>query len=291
MSTRRTFIAQAGIVSAGMVIIPNLLMAKATDKAGLQLYSLRDQLPKDVKGTIAKVAIAGYNEVETFGYSRDNGFWGLTPKEFSKLLTDNGLTACSGHFDMNLFFGTGQTDQLKDYIDAAQATGMEYIVVPSIREEFIKTVDDFKGVADKLNKAGEIVAASGLKLGYHNHNFEWKPVDGTTFYDTILNLTDPASVHMEMDLYWVVRSEQDPVAIIKAHAGRYFAFHIKDMDKTTPKLNTEIGNGSIDFKTIMGYAKLAGVKHFIVEQENYTNIDPYTSITKSCRYLKDTLHV
>ena len=94
-----------------------------------------------------------------------------------------------------------------------------------------------------------------------------------------------------MDLYWVVRSEQDPIAIIKAHPGRFSMFHIKDMDKTDPKLNTEIGKGSIDFKSIMKYAKLAGIKHFIVEQENYINIDPYISIAESSYYVKNVLHV
>ena len=94
-----------------------------------------------------------------------------------------------------------------------------------------------------------------------------------------------------MDLYWVVRTGQDPVEIIKKHPGRFFAFHIKDMDKANHNLNTEVGSGTIDFKKIMSYAKLAGVKHFIVEQENYTNIDPYVSITQSCAYVKNVLHV
>jgi sugar phosphate isomerase/epimerase len=298
MTNRRTFLSQAGVISAGMMIIPDILMAKAKVQSrivGLQLWSVRDQLNKndhkEVRDVIAKVAKAGYKEVETYGYSKAGGFWGLDSKAFSDVLKANGLSTPSGHFDMNLFFGTGKTDDLLSYIDAAHATGMQCIIVPSIKEEFIKTVDDFKQVADKLNKAGEICKRAGLKFGYHNHNFEWRPVDGTTFYDTIINNTDPLVVKMEMDLYWVVRSQQDPVAIIKAHPGRFFAFHIKDMDKENHNLNTEIGKGTIDFKTIMKYAGLAGVKHFIVEQENYINIDPYVSIAESCAYVRDVLHV
>jgi len=290
MTNRRKFLAQAGVISAGIMMKPHMLIAKPRNNVvGLQLYSLRDQLPKDVSGVIAKVAAAGYKEVETYGYSKNNGFWGLDAKAFGTLLKNNGLTAPSGHFDMNLFFGSGKTDDLQTYIDAAHEIGMQYIVVPSINGEFIKTVDEFKGVADKLNKAGEICKKAGLKFGYHNHNFEWKPVDGTTFYDTVINATDPSLVHFEMDLYWVVRSEQDPAAIIKAHPGRFSMFHIKDMDKTNPKLNTEIGKGSIDFKSIMAHAKQAGVKHFIVEQENYINIDPYVSIAESAAYVKSIL--
>jgi sugar phosphate isomerase/epimerase len=96
---------------------------------------------------------------------------------------------------------------------------------------------------------------------------------------------------MEMDIYWVVRAGQDPVKIFEEHPGRYFACHLKDMDKTNPKLNTEIGKGSIDFKAILTKAKVAGIQHYIVEQENYIDIDPYTSIAESCAYAKTKLMV
>lgn len=291
MTTRRKFLAQAGLMSAGVMLAPQILSAKGKNGVGLQLYSLRDQLPKDVKGVIANVAKAGYSEVEVFGYSKQNGFWGLSPKEFSALLKANGLTTPSGHYGLDEYFGTGKMDQLNSYIEAAHATGQTYIIIPGINHEFIKTAADFKGVAAKMNKIAEILKPEGLKLGYHNHNFEWAPVEGTTFYDTILNDTDPKLVNMEMDLYWVVRAGYDPIELFKKHPGRFTFVHVKDMDKTNKALNTEIGNGSIDFKTILGQAKLAGIKHYIVEQENFTNIDPYKSIAQSASYLKNTLHV
>ncbi|MEN0055502.1 MAG: sugar phosphate isomerase/epimerase [Mucilaginibacter sp.] len=291
MTTRRTFLAQAGLITAGVMMKPNFLSAKGTSGPGLQLYSLRDQLPKDVKGVIAKVAKAGYKEVETFGFNKQTGYWGLQGKDFSKLLKDNGLSTPSGHYGLDQYFGDGSTDDLKAYIEVANIIGQSYIIIPSLNHKFIKTVDDCKGVAEKMNKIAEICKASGLKLGYHNHNFEWEPVGNTTFYDVVLNNTDPKLVNMEMDLYWVVRAGQDPLAIFQKHPGRFTFVHIKDRDKTNPNLNTEIGNGDIDFKTILSKAKLAGIKHFIVEQENYTNIDPYVSITKSAAYLKNTLHV
>ena len=96
---------------------------------------------------------------------------------------------------------------------------------------------------------------------------------------------------MEADLYWMVRAGQDPVKIFEAHPGRFVLCHIKDRDKTNPDINTEIGKGSIDFKTILSHAKEAGLKYFIVEQENYINIDPYVSIAESAAYCKTTLHV
>ncbi len=292
MTNRRTFLAQAGLASAGMLIKPNFLVAAINPKEiGIQLYTLREELPKDVKGVIAKVAKAGYKEVETFGFDKKTGYWGLSSKEFSTLLKANGLSTPSGHYGLNEFFGSGKTDDLKAYIDVAHVTGQSYIVVPSLAEQFIKTADDFKSVAEKMNKAAEICKGEGLKLGYHNHNFEWKPEGGTTFYQTILKYTDPALVHMEMDIYWVVRAGQNPVEILKNHPGRFFAVHVKDRDKTNTSINTEIGKGSIDFKTILPKAKAAGVKHFIMEQENFINIDPYASITESCNYMKNSLTV
>lgn len=291
MTTRREFLAQAGLMSAGLMIAPGLLSAKARKTVGLQLYTLRDQLPKDVKGVIAKVAAAGYKEVETFGYSKQDGFWGLDAKAFSKLLKDHGLSTPSGHFGMDDYFVHDKTAELESYIEAANITGMTYVVVPSINGEVLKSASQFKMVAEKLNKAAELCKRSGLKLGYHNHNFEWKPIDGTTFYDTILKETDPKLVHMEMDIFWVVRAGQDPVKLFEQHPGRFALCHIKDRDKKQTDLNTEIGKGSINFKRILSHAKLAGLKHFIVEQENFIHIDPYVSIAESAAYCKNILHV
>ncbi|MDF2433197.1 MAG: hypothetical protein JWP44_2828 [Mucilaginibacter sp.] len=291
MTTRRKFLTQAGLISAGMMMAPKVFSARPEHIVGLQLYSLRDQIPKDVKGTIEKVAAAGYKEVETFGYSKQHGFWGLDAKAFSDLLKANGLTTPSGHFGMDDLFVHDKTDDLQAYIEAANATGMEYVVVPSVNGEVLKTVDQFKQVAEKMNKAAELCKKSGLKLGYHNHNFEWKPVGGTTFYDVLMRETDPALVRMEMDIYWVVRAGQDPVKIFKQHPGRFALCHLKDMDKKNHNLNTEIGKGMIDFKEILKYARGAGLKHFIVEQENYIHIDPYISITESAAYAKNVLKV
>jgi sugar phosphate isomerase/epimerase len=293
MTTRRKFLTQAGLISAGIMIAPKVFSAEPGRVAGLQLYSLRDQLPKDVKGVIAKVAAAGYKQVEPFGYSKKGGFWGLDAKAFSNLLKANGLTAASGHFGMDEYFVHGKTNDLESYIEAANITGMSYIIVPSVNEEVLKTAEQFKQVADKMNHAAEICKKSGLKLGYHNHNFEWKSVNGTNFYDVLLKNTDPALVHMEMDIFWVVRAGQDPVKLFEKYPGRYALCHIKDRDKTHTNLNTEIGKGSINFKAILSdhNIKLSGLNHFIVEQENYINIDPYVSIKESCDYCKNVLKV
>src|SRR6201999_1741655 len=116
MTTRRTFLTQAGLATAGVLLAPQLLKAATAHTPGIQLYSLRDQLPKDVKGVIAKVAKAGYKEVETFGYDMKTGYWGLHTKDFGKLLKDNGLSTPSGHYGIDSFFGKGDTSELMKYI-------------------------------------------------------------------------------------------------------------------------------------------------------------------------------
>ncbi len=286
MTNRRTFLGQAGLLGAAALLKPDFSFAKGVSKVGLQLYSLRDELPKDVKGVIEKVAKAGYKEVETYGFSKQNGFWGLDAKAFAALLKANGLTTPSGHYGIEQYFRNGNTADIDAAIEAAQITGQTYVILPYMGGDLIDTVDKCKAMAQKFNAAGEMVKKAGLKFGYHNHNFEWKPVGDTSFYDVLLKETDAKLVTLELDLYWVVRSNLDPVKMLTEHPGRFKLVHVKDADKANKELNTEIGKGSIDYKAIFAVSQKAGIKHFIVEQENFTNIDPFQSITESASYVK-----
>jgi len=288
MTNRRTFLTQAGVIGTTLTLAPQLLSAKTKAVAGLQLYTLRNQLPKDVKGVIARVAKAGYKEVEVFGYSKDKGFWGLTPVEFKQLLTQHGLTSPSGHYGMDELLGEGKFDELDTAIEAAKILGHKYVTMPYVNIKFRKTAADLKNIAAKLNLAAERVKRAGLKMAYHNHDFELIPVEGVTLYEVLLSETNPALVDFEMDLYWVVRAGQDPVKWFEKYPGRFTMVHVKDMDKQDPKLNTEVGTGSVNFKQIFAKAKLAGIKHYIVEQENF-KIDPYVSISQSNKYLLNDL--
>lgn len=285
MNSRRTFLKQAGLAAAGALVLPSYACSAPAKTVGLQLYSLRVQLPKDVRGTIAEVAKAGYKEVETYGYSLKDKFWGLDPKSFNTLLGDNGLKAPSGHYGMDKFITDGNADELKTYIDAAKVIGSEYIVVPYLGDSLRKTPDDYKKVAARLNEAATLCKASGLKLGYHNHNFEFEKHGDVTGYEILLKETDPKLVQFEADLYWVVRSGNDPVKLFEQNPGRFPMWHVKDMDKADNTINTEVGSGKIDFKAIYKHAKLAGLKHLIVEQENFS-LDPYVSIKQSADYIK-----
>jgi len=128
MNSRRSFIKQAGLAAGAALLIPSFAFDKVTKNVGIQLYSLRKDLPGDVKGIIAKVAEAGYKEVETYGFANGK-FWGLTPKEFKTLLKDNGLKAPSGHYGMDEFSKTGKTDKLKADIESSAAIGGKYFTI------------------------------------------------------------------------------------------------------------------------------------------------------------------
>ena len=211
MMHRRTFLKQTGLLSALSLVAPSgLLAAPSPFKLGLQLYTLRDYIGKDVKGVLAKVAKAGYQEVETYGYSKEKGFWGLSAKEFKTVLTANGLTSSSGHYEMNGFVRDGNPEALNSYIEAAKICGQTYIVVPHLDENLRTSVADFKAIAGKVNKAGQLCKAAGLRVAYHNHDFEYKAIGGTTLFDVLLKETDPALVDFELDLYWVYAPASTP---------------------------------------------------------------------------------
>ncbi|ACU05844.1 sugar phosphate isomerase/epimerase family protein [Pedobacter heparinus] len=291
MNSRRTFIKHAGLAAAGAVLLPSFACsgAAAEQKVGLQLYTLREQIPHDVKGVIEKIAQAGYKEVETFGYSANAGYWGQDPKSFKDLLKANGLTSPSGHFVIDDFITSGNKELLKPLIEGAAAINNQYFTVAHIAEPIRKTLDDYKKITARLNEAAELVAQSGLKLAYHNHAFEFdKHEGGSTGYEIMLNGTDKNLIRFEMDLYWVVRSGNDPVALFNKYPGRFVMWHVKDMDKANHAINTEVGTGTIDFKNIYKHAKQAGLEHLIVEQENFSK-DPYVSIKQSFDYVNQKL--
>jgi len=292
MNSRRTFIKQAGMAAAAAALLPSFACSAAAVKGktvGIQLYSLREQIPHDVKGVIEKVAKAGYKEVETYGYSAKGGYWGLDAKAFKSLLSANGLKSPSGHFGIDDFITSGNKELLKPIIEGAAAVDNHYFTVPYLGEPLRKSLEDYKKVTARLNEAAELVKQAGLKLAYHNHDFEFKPYEGgATGYELMLNGTDKNLISFEMDLYWVVRSGNDPVALFNKYPGRFVMWHVKDMDKANHALNTEIGTGTIDFRNIYKHAKQSGLEHLIVEQENFKK-DAFVSIKESFDYVNREL--
>jgi sugar phosphate isomerase/epimerase len=289
MNTRRAFIKNSGLLTAGLMIKPADLL-KSQKTVGLQLYSVRDVIVKDPKGVLQKVAAAGYSEVEMYGLDAENKFYGLTVNEMVQVLKNNHLKSPSGHYAPEHFlYENGNGDDVKNFCEVGHKLGNSFIIIPWLKEENRKTIDQYKLLAERINKAGEICKAAGMQLAYHNHDFEFIDINGQHGYDILLNNTDSHLVKMEMDLYWVVRAGYDPVALFKKHPGRFPFWHVKDMDKADRTKNTEVGNGTVNFKTIFANAKIAGVTHYIVEQENNYMPDIFTSIKTSCSYTKSTL--
>lgn len=278
--SRRSFLQQTGLISGGLLLhTAGFAMNKRS--IGLQLWTLRKELSGNVPDVMAKVAAAGYTDLETFGGGGD--FFGMKPVAFKKLLDDQGLTSSSGHY---YFPPDAEFDSLiKEFITAAGILQQKYIVIPAMPADLYKTVDGLKTGAERLNRAGRLCKEANLQLAYHNHDFEFAKFGSQTGYDILLAETDPALVKMELDIYFAIHAGQDPVALLKKAPGRFALLHIKDMDKQHPDLNTEVGSGKIDFKNIFKHIRTAGVQHTFVEQENFA-MDPYQSLQKSADYIR-----
>ncbi len=292
MPTRRNFIKQSSLAAAGLALT-NDSWFKSKELIGLQLYTLRSEIAKDLEGTLAKVAAIGFNSVELFGYGNGK-FFGKTPEEFSALLKKNNLKTPSGHYMMMGYLTKGDEDDMKKTVADAAKMGHDYIVVPYLLDNMRTSLDDYRKLAAKLNVAATEAKAAGLKLLYHNHNFEFKDWgEGKTGFEVFVKETDPSMVGFEMDIYWVVRAGLDPVKIIKENPGRIKAWHVKDMEKKVEATDTtngdqyftEVGTGIIDYKEIFKHKKESGMEYFYVEQDQ-VKLPVFESITKSYGNLK-----
>ncbi|MFI5187907.1 MAG: sugar phosphate isomerase/epimerase family protein [Chitinophagales bacterium] len=287
MSSRRDFIKQSSLFAAGAFITKENFF-KHQNKIGLQLYTVRNEMGKDAKATLAKIAQIGYKEVETINYS--NGKWfGLTPPELSAVFKENGLSSPSGHtFPGGFFIKGGWEDLWKKAVEDSKTIGQEYIVIPWLEPNYRDSIDNFKKLAAELNKAAAIAEQSSLKLAYHNHDFEFADLNGQHPFEILIKETDPSLVKFEMDLYWVTKAGHNPLDLFAAHPHRFDMWHIKDMDNTDKKFFTEVGSGVIDFKAIFKKAKQSGMKYFFVEQDICPG-NPFDSIAKSIDYLKKNI--
>lgn len=287
MTTRRDFIRKSSLFSSMLLLEPSELFKKQ-HLIGVQLYTVRNEIFKDPKATLAKIAAIGYKSVETFGYG--NGKWyGLNAQAFSEELKRNGLVSPSGHTSPgSIFLKDGWESGWQKTVEDAKAIGQEYVVIPYLEEPHRKSLDNFKKIAAGLNKAAETANALGLKLAYHNHDFEFEPLEGSSGFEVLLSETDSKLVNFELDLYWVSKAGKKPLDLFKQHAGRFPMWHVKDMDNTEKKFFTEVGNGTIDFKEIFTKAKKSGMKYFFVEQDVCPG-SPLVSIEKSFNYLKNML--
>jgi len=267
--------------------------AKPRFEMGLQLYTVRDPMASAPLETLKQIAALGYRNLETFGFEAEAvRYYGMDASRFKQVLDGLGLRSTSGHYSLFTRLES-PVGELRSYvnqcIEGARALGQEYITWPWLAPEQ-RTLRHFELLAPRLNLIGEQVKAAGLKLAYHNHDFEFIPQDGKLGYDIVMRETDPALVKLQLDLFWAAHSsKRSPHELFALQPGRFVMWHIKDMDRKNRDLYTELGNGSIDFTKIMPEAQLAGLENYFVEQGDNFAVDPMKSIATSAAYVKRRL--
>jgi sugar phosphate isomerase/epimerase len=264
MDSRRSFLKKAAVVGAAVASQQaEWLRASALGlPLGLQLYSVREQLPKDYLGTLKQIAALGYKEVEAAG------FYDKSAADVKAAMHEAGLHLVSAHYASAVLF-----PQLDSIIDYAKALGLEWIVCSfpaiknparlqdksyqGVRRSF--TLEDWRYNADQFNQIGEKVKAAGMRFAYHNHTMEFAAQDGVVPFDELARLTDPEKVWFEVDTGWVVVGGGDPEAILSRYGKRIKMLHVK-----------ELGRGALDIPKILAAAKrYARIEHCFVEQEAF----------------------
>jgi sugar phosphate isomerase/epimerase len=280
-TSRRTFVAQA----AALLPLSRAAFAKdplTRNDLGVQLYTVRNVIEKNPAATLKAIQDIGYREVEVV-YASLEKIW--------PALKETNLKPVSVHVDTKIFMQGGA--QLDSVIAGLKQRGFRYIVVPYIDPKDRGGADMFKNLAEKLNEAGKKARSNGLTLCYHNHAFEFGPLDGTTGLEILMKNTDKDLVSLEMDVFWVSVAGHDPVALLQTYSGRVALLHLKDKSKgidtqyneKVPKTAfKEVGSGTIDIPAVLSAADSAGVQNYFVEQDQ-TPGDPIASLRKSYEYL------
>lgn len=282
MASRRNFLKNITLISG--VMASTTLEAKKDPlkvkkmPVGIQLYTLRDVIEKDLPGTLEAVSEIGFKNVEAYGF--DGKFFSIPARDFRKMCADLGMAITSTHCGI-----TAKNAQM--FTEKAAEAGLKYIVLPSMYGRPEKTPDDFKKVAEEMNQIGEITKKSGIQFGYHNHNFEFRQMEGKLPYDILLAETDPDLVTFEMDIYWVEKGGQDPLQYIEKHPGRFQLWHVKDLGNDGE--TCIVGNGRIKFKDILRHSKKAGLTSIIYEQEQYSEGTPLYCAKQSYKYIQKHL--
>ncbi|WP_462265486.1 sugar phosphate isomerase/epimerase family protein [Mucilaginibacter sp.] len=300
---RRRFLQSTGTVAAALSL-PDFASAFGTaakpHAIGLQLFTLFNVIDNDVTGNLKRVAAIGYKEIES-AYSSKGPYYGYTPKSFAQMLKGMGLAWKSHHVigqPFKLPPGTKMPagadgkpmvmpklmnlrDNMQQIVDDMAEGGVSYLVCAGGLP--FETTDEIKQAVALLNKAGEACSKAGVQFCYHNHDQEFKTVQGQVPYTVFLEETDPKTVKMELDVAWSVKGGSDPVELFKKHPGRFPLWHVKNLKKDLTTI-VPAGEGVVDYKLIFAQAATAGMKHFFVEHD--MPADAYASITSSYKYLR-----
>ena len=298
MTTRRTFMKKSALALAGSSLLSNSLFSakKGKEKMGIQLYSIREDMKKDPLGSLTKLAEFGYKYVEHANYI-DRKFYGYTVKEFKKILQDLGMEMPSGHTVMrdNHWDKVKKdfTDEWKYTIEDAAEIGQEVVISPSMGKNVRTNYDELLHFLDGFNTCGELCQKSGMRFGYHNHDFEFsEKLNGKTLYDIIMENTDPKLVIQQLDIGNMYNGGAKAEDIMNKYPGRFYSMHVKDEIKSQGGGNHEwesavLGVGIINVKEMidLGRSK-GGTKHFIVEQEAYQGKEPIACMKENYDIMK-----
>jgi sugar phosphate isomerase/epimerase len=292
LASRRKFLTQSGMLLAGAAALPHQLLANFASNSvlGVQLYSVREDMKKDPLGTLKQLAAMGYKNVEHANYI-NRKFYGYTAKEFKKILDDMGLKMPSGHTVMER---THWDPSKKDFtaswkytVEDAAIVGQQYVISPWLDEELRKTYDGLLAYMDVFNKSGELCKRSGMKFGYHNHNFEFSTkLNNQKVFDIMVKHTDPSLVAQQLDIGNMYGAGGRALEIVKQYPGRFELMHVKDEIKTATKgemedgyESTVLGKGVVGVKEVIDQGrKTGGTIHFVVEQESYQQLTPLQSM-------------
>jgi len=291
MHNRRDFLKISAVGALGMMAMGQYACTpdRKSFGVGLQLYTIRDAMAADVKGSLQKLSELGYKNLELANYA-DGKFYGFAPAEFKKMATDLGMVTLSSHTQVE---AAGITlDNAKKMADDHAALGVKYCVQPWINEPD-RNIESYKKMIADWNEVGKIMKGVGIQFGYHNHNFEFATIDGLVpYYDIFLKEMDADLITMELDMFWASKAGQDPVEMFNKYPGRFQLFHFKDMyHKEAPFFDvikddiSPVGAGVIDFKRILAAKEVAGMKYHFVEDDNQGNGKPFEALEISINNL------
>ncbi|QXV64468.1 sugar phosphate isomerase/epimerase [Mucilaginibacter sp. 21P] len=302
---RRKFLQSAGTLAlSSAVLSANASSLFSKHPIGIQLFTFFNVIDDDVKGTLTKIKAMGYGELES-AFSKKGGYYSFKPKEFKTLANDLGLTWKSHHVlgaPFKLPAGAKMpsgpdgkpmvippmlnlTDNMQQLVDEAAEGGLKYLVCAMTPTG---TTEEIKQSIAVLNKTGEAAAKAGLQFAYHNHDMEFKAVDGSVPYDLLLSETDPKKVKMELDLAWAMKAGKNPVELFKAHPGRFPLWHVKDLDASRENI-MPVGSGTLDFKPVFAAASIAGMQSFFVEHDMPK--DAFASAAASIQYINKNIKI
>ncbi len=243
-------------------------------RVGFQLYTARDVAQRDLAGTLQQLAQIGYKDIELFQYH------GKTAAEVRAMLDANGLRSPSLHLPIDRL---RNAEEWRKAIADAKVVGHEYLTIPWVGDADRGSVESWQRIASQLNEGARAAQAEGVKVAYHNHEFEFKPVGGQVPMDILVRESDPALVSFELDTYWAFHAGQDPVQFMTAHPNRVRMLHIKDSMGAPEHRMVDVGAGTMPWKAVLATGAQQGVQHHFVEHDNPG--DPIASARASYAYL------